>query len=182
MIEALITSKTRIKLLLKFFLNSDNSAYLRNLESELGESANGIRIELTRMEESDLLISELKGNRKYYRANTQHPLYGDIHNILLKFVGIDKVVEQVLAKMGDLDAAYVAGDLAKGSDAKIIDILLVGENINSSLVDKLVKQTEKHISRKIRYMILSREQLLDIFKDKAVLLIWKHDKYLVDKK
>ena len=50
MIETLISSKTRVKLLLKFFLNSRNTAYLRNLEEEFEESTNGIRVELNKFE------------------------------------------------------------------------------------------------------------------------------------
>ena len=52
MIEALISSKTRIKLLLKFFLNSKTTSYLRGLEAEFGESSNAIRIELNRFEKA----------------------------------------------------------------------------------------------------------------------------------
>ena len=55
MIETLISSKTRIKLLLKFFLNSNTTSYLRSLESEFGESTNAIRVELNRLENAGML-------------------------------------------------------------------------------------------------------------------------------
>ena len=84
MLDTLITSKTRIKLLLKFFLNSNASSYLRNLEGEFGESTNGIRLELNKFEKAGLLSSRISGNKKLYSANTAHPLFNDIHNILLK--------------------------------------------------------------------------------------------------
>ena len=70
MIETLISSKTRIKLLIKFFLNSDNTAYLRNLEDEFGESTNGIRIELNKFEKAGFLTSFSEGNKKIFTANT----------------------------------------------------------------------------------------------------------------
>lgn len=57
MIEALISSKTRIKLLLKFFLNSSNRAYLRGLEEEFGESTNAIRLELNKLEKAGMVSS-----------------------------------------------------------------------------------------------------------------------------
>ena len=82
MLDTLITSKTRIKLLLKFFLNGNTSSYLRNLESEFGESSNAIRLELNKFEEAGLLNTSLEGNKKLFKANTQHPLFKDIHNIL----------------------------------------------------------------------------------------------------
>ena len=85
MLETLITSKTRLKLLLKFFLNSNSSSYLRELESEFHESTNAIRLELNRFEEAGLLQSQTKGNKKFYHANTDHPLYPDINSILLKY-------------------------------------------------------------------------------------------------
>jgi len=68
MIESLITSKTRVKLLLKFFLNSDTTSYLRGLESEFGESTNSIRVELNRLEEAGLLITASDGNKKMFRC------------------------------------------------------------------------------------------------------------------
>jgi len=65
MLDTLITSKTRIKLLLKFFLNSNASSYLRNLEGEFGESTNGIRLELNKFEKAGLLQSQVSGNKSY---------------------------------------------------------------------------------------------------------------------
>ena len=60
MIETLISSKTRIKLLLKFFLNSNTTAYLRGLEEEFGESTNSIRLELNRFEKAGFKIVAAK--------------------------------------------------------------------------------------------------------------------------
>ena len=68
MIETLISSKTRIKLLLKFFLNSNNTAYLRNLENEFQESTNSIRIELNRFEDAGLLIATTEGEQKKFQG------------------------------------------------------------------------------------------------------------------
>ncbi|MCF8360467.1 MAG: hypothetical protein K9H26_17070 [Prolixibacteraceae bacterium] len=93
MLESLITSKTRIKLLLKFFLNSNTTAYLRNLATEFGESTNAIRQELNRFEDSGLLTSKINGNKKMFRANTGHPFFPEINKLLLKHSGIDKIIE-----------------------------------------------------------------------------------------
>lgn len=91
MLDSLISSKTKLKLLLKFFLNSSNTAYLRNLENEFGESTNAIRLELNKFEESGLLNSYFERNKKIFKANTQHPLYPEINSILKKYIGIDKI-------------------------------------------------------------------------------------------
>lgn len=176
MLDSIITSKTRVKLLLKFFLNSENKSYLRNLEQEFGESTNAIRVELNRLENANLLNSEMTGNRKYFRANVKHPLYKDINNIVKNFVGIDKLIERVVNEIGNLEKAYVTGDIAKGIDSKIIDLVLVGQNLDNSYIEKLVEKTEKIIERKIRNLILTEAQMTDYFKNKPVLLIWKRDK------
>jgi len=81
MIDSLITSKTRIKLLMKFFLNPGTSAYLRGLADELGESTNSVRVELNRLSEAGLLESAEEGRTKVYRANTAHPLFPEIQRM-----------------------------------------------------------------------------------------------------
>ncbi len=176
MLNSIITSKTRIKLLLKFFLNSQNRSYLRNLEKEFGESTNAIRVELNRLEAAGLLISEHSGNRKYFRANNDHPLFSDIHNILKKFAGIDQIIERITSQIGGLEAAYVTGDFAKGHDSKIIDLVLTGENLDKFYISQLVEKAENIIGRKIRHLILTSEQMQDEFHNKPILLIWKKDK------
>ncbi len=81
LLQTLITSKTRLRLLLKFFLNSNNISWLRDLESEFGESTNAIRVELNSLEKAGMLKSRMVGNKRIYRANSAHPLFDDIHNL-----------------------------------------------------------------------------------------------------
>lgn len=173
MIESLITSKTRIKILLKFFLNSHTRSYLRGLESEFGESSNAIRVELNRMENAGLLKSESEGNRKFFRANTGHPLFDDIHNILRKYVGIDRIIDEVVLKLGDIKQVYVTGDFAQGHDSALIDLVLIGDSINQPYLHELVNKAQDLIKRKIRVLTLKLnevEQYLDI---ENALLIWE---------
>ena len=162
--------------MLKFFLNSNTKSYLRNLEQEFGESSNAIRVELNRLEGADLLRSEVMGNRKYFTANTNHPLFKDINNIVKNFVGIDKLIERVINLIGNLETAYITGDLARGVDSQIIDLVLVGKNLETSYIEQLVSKAENMIERKIRYLILTEIQMTDYFKNKPVVLIWTQDK------
>ncbi|MDX9907200.1 MAG: ArsR family transcriptional regulator [Bacteroidales bacterium] len=178
MLDTLITSKTRLKLLLKFFLNSGARAHLRNLESEFGESTNAIRLELNKFEEAGLLKSEIKGNKKVFRANTGHPLFSDIHNILLKTIGFDQIIDRVVTKLGNVEKAYVTGDFARGIDAPIIDLLLVGDDINQEYLVRLATKTEDLIHRKIRYVIFSPAEFEKYSANRSngeMLLIWKRE-------
>ena len=157
MIETLISSKTRIKLLLKFFLNSSNTSYLRGLENEFGESSNAIRLELNRLENAGMLSSSLKGNKKIFTANTKHPLYNEVHNILLKYIGFDKIIENVVERLGDVEKVFVTGAFAKGLDSQIIDLIFIG-NINKSYLIDLIDKVEKLIHRKVRYVVFAPEE------------------------
>jgi len=175
MIESLITSKTRIKLLLKFFLNSQTKSYLRSLETEFGESTNSIRVELNRLENAGLLSAATEGNKKMFFANTQHPLFHDIHSILKKFIGIDQIIDQITSQIGDLQAAFLTGDFAIGKDSNIIDLALVGDKLDRPFIDTLVEKAEKFINRRIKYLILTGEEMKLFYSDQPILLIWKAD-------
>jgi DNA-binding transcriptional ArsR family regulator len=158
MIGALITSQTRIKLLKKFFLNSSTCAHLRGLEAEFGESSNSIRIELNRFEEAGLLHSLRDGNKKIYQANQTHPLYHDIHSIILKETGIDRVIEKVIHRLGNLLSVYLVGDFAHGKDSRIIELILVGADIDCEYLERKVKQAEELVGRKVSYTILGPDE------------------------
>ena len=174
MLQALITSKTRIRLLLKFFLNSRTTSYLRDLASEFGESTNAIRVELNHLEQAGLLNSYMQGNKKLYQANSQHPLFSNIHELLLKHTGIDHVVDQVAKKLGGLQRAWVVGSFARGRDNPVIDLLLAGEEIDTGYLLKLITKAEGLIDRKIRYVIIKpgeAEKYLAVYPE--ALLLWQ---------
>jgi hypothetical protein len=158
MINALITSETRIKLLRKFFLNSSTRAHLRGLESEFGESSNSIRLELNRFEEAGLLNSLRDGNKKVYQANSKHPLFNDIHNIILKETGIDRVIDKVVHRLGNLICIYLTGDFARGKDSPVIDLILVGEDIDREYLARKVMQAEELVGRKVSYVVLHPDE------------------------
>ena len=171
MLETLITSKTRIKLLLKFFLNINNQGYLRSLENEFNESTNGIRQELNRFEQAGLLLAESEGNKKLYRANTLHPLFKDLNSIIRKFIGVEEVIEKVIDRLGNVQRVYLEGMIARGLDSDIIDLIIIGDHIDRNYLSNLVEKTEPLIGRKIRYLVFE--------KDDAQVYVEKHHKELV---
>lgn len=156
MLDTLVTSKMRMKLLLKFFSNSGTRAYLRGLADEFGESSNAVRVELNRLHKAGLLTIEEEGRSKFYRANPQHSLFPEISSIVKKFLGLDKV-ESILAKLGTVEFAFVTGDYAKGVDSGIIDLVVVGR-VDITYLNELVAKTEAHINRKVRTLVLSNDE------------------------
>ena len=172
MLEALISSKTRIRLLLRFFLNPDSSAYLRGLADEFNESTNSVRLELNRFEEAGMLNSDLVGNKKVFRANKSYPLFKEVRSILLKYTGLQGVLDQVVDKLGDLSEVYLTGDLALGKDSDIVSLILVGSPDLHYLV-LLIKKAEELMPKKIQYLVYTKEEAsMMIFDSHRHLLIW----------
>ena len=174
MLDTLISNKTRLKLLLRFFLNAGSKSYLRGLEEEFGESTNAIRIELNRFEEAGLLTSEMEGNKKIFTANEGHPLYSDINSILRKHLGLDRLIEQVMDKLGNVTRAYLVGDLAMGLDTKILDLVVVGKNIDLPYLEVCIKKAETIIKREIRCFMVKESEEKRYLKDyPRTLLVWE---------
>ena len=174
MLDSLITSKTRIKLLLKFFINSETRSYLRGLADEFGESTNGVRVELNRLEKAGILKSSHNGRTKLYKANKFHPLFPEISSLVKKFTGIDHLVDVVLSNLGNVDLAFITGDYAQGKDSGIIDVVIVGD-IDNEYLDILVTKAEKLINRKIRSLVLDNkeyERYAKALKTKEAVLVW----------
>lgn len=178
MLSSLITSQTRIRLLKKFFLNSSTKAHLRGLESEFGESSNAIRVELNRFEEAGLLRSLKDGNKKVFQANPRHPLYNDIHSIILKETGIDQVIEKIIHRMGNLIAVYLTGDFAHGMDSQFIELILVGADLDREYLARKVDQAEELVGRNISYILLDpseADSYLLKMKNTELLPLWESE-------
>lgn len=175
MLEGLITSKTRIKMLLKFFTNSTATAYLRGLADEFDESTNAIRHELNNLSKAGYIISTENGRTIEYRANVSHPLYNEIKGLVHKYLGIDQIIENIVYKLGDLKLAYLVGDYARGKDTGTIELLLVGE-INEMYLNSLVMKAKTLIHRDIKAKQLTEDQF-DKQEDefKSCLLLWSNN-------
>ena len=159
-------------MLLKFFINSHASAYLRELAEEFDESTNSIRHELNNLSKAGYLSAQEDGRTIKYRANTQHPLYNEVKNLVHKYLGIDKIIDQILSRLGDLEAAFIVGDYAIGKDTGTIELVLVGD-VNVSYLAKLEGKAKGLLNRNIKTEIVSREEFYSTRArfDKS-LLIW----------
>ena len=111
-----------------------------------------------------------------FQANTEHPLFRDIHNLLMKHIGFDHIVEKVINKLGDVKMVFILGDFARGMDSQIIDLLFVGDNIDKEYLVRQVDRAEKMIKRKIRFLVAGESDYLDLLKENKkteILLLWK---------
>ncbi|MDB9929089.1 ArsR family transcriptional regulator [Schleiferiaceae bacterium] len=166
----LITSKTRLKLLLRFFLNQNLSGYLQGLSKELEENTNSIRVELNRLEEAGMLNSTLEGRRKLYRVNVLHPLAPDITSIVRKVAGIDTLIDRVVENLPGLKQVWICGDLARGVSSGSIDCILIGEELDADYIAGLSGKVHKLVGKKVNTQVIT--EIKDDIAS-ACLLVWE---------
>lgn len=153
MLDSLITSKTRLRLLIKFFINAANEGHLRGLASEFKESTNSIRKELNNLSEAGYLEKENVQNKVFYKANSKHPLFLSLQNIVRKYIGLDTIVEQVLERTGEVKQIVVTNDYAKGLDTGVIELVLVGTGLDEEYLKGLVAKIEPLIDRNVKFKL-----------------------------
>lgn len=155
-LESLITSRTRIKLLLKFFSNTRSTAHLRGLAKEMQESTNAVRLELNKLSKAGFLVSYGAGNKIQYKANDKHPLFPELNSLVRKYLGIDKIVDNIVHQIGEIRYALITGDYAEGKDTGTIDLMIVGA-VDPERLQYWVQKTEALIKRKVLTTIVDEE-------------------------
>tara|TARA_B100000886_G_scaffold155812_1_gene106092 strand:+ start:1470 stop:1982 length:513 start_codon:yes stop_codon:yes gene_type:complete len=156
MLNKIITSKTRLRLLIKFFISQTNRGYLNGLAAEMGESTNSIRKELNHLFDAGYLNKVKKDNKVEYLVNSNHPLYETLRKVVLKHLGLEDIVENVLDRIGNVKKIILIGDYAEGKDTGSIEIILVGNNLNMDYVNNLELKIEKIIDRKVTFYLSSK--------------------------
>ena len=160
MLTELFTSRTRINLLLKLFLNPEVSSYLRELAREFNLTPNALKEELDNLSATGYLEKEQRGNSIYYKANTKHPIFPEIHSIVKKHFGIDKILDRILNDLGKVDAVYALDDYANGRDSGLIDLLIVGA-VDMDKIQGMKRSAEMEIKRKIRLMVMTAQEFAE---------------------
>ena len=156
MLNSLITSKTRLRMLIKFFISAANRGYLNGLANEFNESTNSIRKELNNLSEAGYLLKSKQNNRVIYNADIKHPLFKVLQKIVRQHLGLEEIVETVISRMGDLDIIALTGDYANGIDSGIIEIVIIGDDINMNYLENIKFKIKDKISRAVNFIIDSK--------------------------
>lgn len=156
MLNKLITSKTRLRLLIKFFVSQTNSGYLNGLANEMGESTNSIRKELNHLYDAGYLHKVKSENKIQYKVNSTHPLYETLKKVVYKHLGLEDIVDTVIDRMGSVNQIILIEDYARGFDSGKIEVVLVGNDLNSNYINQLENKIENLISRKVSFYLASK--------------------------
>ncbi len=159
MLQDLMVSKVRVKLLKVFLSQPKEMFYIRQLVRLLSEEINAVRRELQRMEKLGMVKRENRGNRIYYWFNKDYPLYGDLLSMVAKSAGLGGEIVKRRSKLGKVRFALISGKMVRGLEVKPdeVDLLVVGDLELKQLAD-LVKSFEVKIDREINYSVMSKEE------------------------
>ena len=157
MLNNLITSKTRLRLLIKFFVSQANRGYLNGLASEFNESTNSIRKELNHLSDAGYLKKYKDNNKVAYKANISHPLFDVLQKVVFKHLGLEEIVEKVLERMGSVKKILLIGDYAKGIDSGNVEVILIGDQLNTEYIGGLKKKVQGIIDRKVSFYLATKE-------------------------
>ena len=160
MLQALFSSRVRIKLLTHFFSHPEERFYARALSRQIEEHYNAVWQELSNLEQIGLLRSEQDANVKYYRLNPDFPIYEELKRIILKTSGLGQTLREALDHLGAVEWAFIYGSVAAGEEDFLsdVDLMLVGE-VELLALSEVVAHLEEQLGREINYLVLTRTEL-----------------------
>ena len=127
LLSDLVRSPVRAELLRVFFGLRQGSLYRAELIAQMPFAKESVETQLNALKRMGLVVSEKDGNRAYYSANTSHPLYSDLRNIVLTTVGLHDVLASALSDP-EVEFAFVFGSIAAGTETpeSDIDLMVIG--------------------------------------------------------
>lgn len=161
MIDALFSSKTRVKLLYLFLNNPGRSFYVREITRKVDEQINSVRRELSNMLEVGIIKSDSKNNKLYYEADTEYQFYKPFHEIFSNQnapVEVADTMDDMAKKLktaGDVRVAILAGKLVNSYDNDV-DLLVAG-NVSKVKLKNIVKSIEEEKGVTLAYTVLPYE-------------------------
>lgn len=159
MLEALFSSRVRVKLLTFFLMNPDVRVHARAMVSRVGVHYNAVWKELLHLEEAGVLLSEPLANTKLYRLNPQYPILPELRAIVLKTTGLGNVLREALGRIPGTEAALIYGSFAAGDmdHQSDIDLMLIGE-IDLTRLAPVIAKVERDLGRSVNYIAYTDEE------------------------
>jgi DNA-binding transcriptional ArsR family regulator len=160
LLSEILSSKIRAEIFRLLFGPADRELHVREIERQTGLTIGTVRQELKKLEGLDLITARRDGNRLYYRANKEHPLYAGIHSLVLKTSGLVEVFREALAREG-VRFAFVFGSIAsdEANARSDVDLMVIGDVGLRNLSGWLSGIPDK-IGREVNPYVLTEKELL----------------------
>lgn len=178
MLEHLITSRARIKILEHLIFNQDQEYHLRGIARTIKTSPIYIAKELDNLRELNLILKTKKGNLTFYAINKQCVILEEIRSIFLKTDYIGNLLRKQLEKKAVY--CFIYGSFAKGKETKNsdIDLFVISEMKENELL-MIIQSAEKIIKREINYVLWNNKTFKERAKQHHLLKTLKNDKIIM---
>jgi len=160
-LSQILSSKVRAEIFRLLFGVHAAELHMRELEREAGCTIGPVQSELRKLLGLQLVVSRRSGNRLYYRANRNHPLYPEIRSLVLKSSGLCDYLAECLNPRDDIAVAFVFGSVAVGNEgaASDIDLMVIGD-IGLRALAGLLADFRSSIGRELNPHVFSREEFM----------------------
>lgn len=157
MLEQLLGSRTRTKLLRLLLTNPGKAYFVREMSRKLKEHVNSVRRELQFLVSVDILTASGEGQKRYYQSNLEYPLYPELKALIFKAqVMEERRLLGAIQGSGKIHLLVLTGFFV-GRDDVPTDILIVG-SVNRGRLKSLIRTFHHHFDRDIRYTVMSRSE------------------------
>lgn len=119
----------------------------------LADSGTGaVHRQLMRLADSGLVKVTRAGNQKHYQANPESPVFAELHGLVVKTIGLAGPLQAALEPFKKrIQAAFVYGSIAKGSDTarSDIDLMVICDDLAYSDLYKALQEAEATLGRPV---------------------------------
>lgn len=119
----------------------------------LADSGTGaVHRQLVRLADSGLVTVTRVGNQKHYQANRDSPVFAELHGLVVKTIGLAVPLEEALVPFkGQIQAAFVYGSIAKGTDTaqSDVDLMVISDDLAYSDLYSALQEAEATLRRPI---------------------------------
>jgi predicted nucleotidyltransferase len=159
LLQALFSSRVRVRLLTIFLLNPDVRLHASALTQSVGAQYNAVWKELNNLERAGVLVSAPSANTKVYSVNSRCPILPQLRGIILKTVGIGDTLRQALTNLGSVDAAFIYGSFAsdEADSQSDIDVMIIGK-VDLTRLAPIVARLEKDLGRAVNYIAYAPDE------------------------
>lgn len=178
MLKKLFSSSVRADILALLLNSPDEKFYVREISNILRKNPSGVKRELDNLEKMGIVVSERVANLRYFRANKNSPLYGELRNLIAKSLGLPGAIKSVIRACA-AKSAFIYGPYAEGKSTDTIDLFVIG---GSSNLKKSLENISEEFKVKINlsqyseadYNRLKKENpevIIDILKGQKIVLL-----------
>lgn len=159
MLQHIIPSKTRRKILELFFHHPVENYYLRKIVREIDEEVNAVKRELDILENGKVLTKERRLNKVFYFLNKSYVYYDEFNRIFAKTTSLAMMIYKSLSKLGKIKYIALSTKFSKNLTIKEDEIylLLVGVVVVPEMAE-IITEAEKVFGKEINYSVMDEEE------------------------